>query len=106
MEIVAKKISKKSLFKLLFIGLTAGLSVFAIICGIAAFFGAETIQWNGVQRTGVEGLLYGLIMGPFLGLLFACFMWLFITPGLWVYSFFRPIRVTFKHCQNEQSNVV
>ena len=40
------------------------------------------------------------------GLLFACFMWLFITPGLWVYSFFRPIRVTFKHCQNEQSNVV
>ena len=106
MEIVAKKISKKSLFKLLFVGLTSGLSVFAILCGIAALFGAETIQWNGVHRTGIEGLLYGLIMGPFLGLLFACFMWLFITPGLWFYSFFRPIRVSFKDCQNEQSNVV
>lgn len=100
MEIVAKKISKKSLFKLLFIGLTTGLSMFAILCGIAAFFGAETVQWNGVHRTGIEGLIYGFIMGPFLGLLFSCVMWLLITPGLWVYSFFRPIKVTFKDVQN------
>ena len=100
MEIVAKKISKKSLFKLLFIGLTTGLSMFAILCGIAAFFGAETVQWNGVHRTGIEGLIYGFIMGPFLGLLFSCVMWLQITPGLWVYSFFRPIKVTFKDVQN------
>jgi hypothetical protein len=106
MEIVAKKISKKSLFKLLFIGLTTGLSMFAIICGIAAFFGAETVQWNGIHRTGIEGLIYGFIMGPFLGFLFACVMWLLIAPGLWVYSFFRPIKVVFKDRQNEPAKVV
>lgn len=106
MEIVANKISKKSLFKLVFIGLTTSFTLFAIICGIAALFGAETVQWNGVHRTGIEGLMYGFILGPFLGLLFTCIMWLIITPGLWVYSFFREIKVTFKDGKENQEEVV
>lgn len=104
MDVVAKKISKKSLFKILFIGLTSGLSFFTILCGIAALFGAETITWNGAHKTGFEGLLYSLFMGPLMGLIFACVMWIFITPGLWLYSFFRPLKVSFKGCENGQTD--
>ena len=97
MEVIAKKISKKSLFKLLTIGFTFGISVFAILCGIAAFFGSETVEWNGVYKTGIEGFLYSLLIGPVLGFLSACLIWLFTVVGLWIYSFFRPIKITFKH---------
>ena len=54
MEITAKKISKKSLFKLLAIGFTFGVSIFAILCGIAALFGAETVEWSGVEYIVLE----------------------------------------------------
>lgn len=101
-EVIAKKISKKSLFKILMIGFTVGLTVFSLLCGIAAMFGAETIQWNGVYRTGVEGLIYSIFMGPVLGIVFSCVIWLFLVPGLWIYSFFQPLKVAFKNCLNEQ----
>ncbi|WP_218163408.1 hypothetical protein [Alteromonas sp. V450] len=96
MEITAKKISKKSLFKLLAIGFTFGVSIFAILCGIAALFGAETVEWNGVYRTGVEGLFYSFLIGPVAGFFSACFIWFFTVLGLWLYSFFKPIKVQFK----------
>lgn len=105
MQIVAKKISKKSLFKLLSVGLILGFSLFAIPCGIFAFFGAETIEWNGVYKTGIEGLLYSFVMGPIIGLIFACFMWVFIALGLWIYSFFMPLKVTFKNIMDEPADV-
>lgn len=105
-EVIAKKISKKSLFKLLLVGFTTGLTSFSLLCGIAAIFGAETIQWNGVYRTGIEGLVYSIFMGPVLGVVFACLIWLFLAPGLWFYSFFRPLKLSFKNCLNEQQKVV
>ena len=106
MEVIATKISKKSLFKLLLVGFTTGLTVFSLLCGIAAIFGAETIQWNGVYRTGIEGLVYSVFMGPVLGVVFASVIWLFLAPGLWIYSFFKPLKISFKNCLNEQPKVV
>jgi len=106
MEVVAKKISKKSLLKLLVVGFISVLTVFSLLCGIAAMFGAETIQWNGVYRTGIEGLLYSVFMGPILGVVFGCLVWLFLVPGLWIYSFFQPLNICFKNCLNDQSKIV
>ena len=101
MEVTAQKISKKSLFKLLFIGFFIGLGSFAIICGIAALFGAETVTWNDEVRTGIEGLLYGLLLAPTLAILFTVLTWLPLVFGLWVYSFIRPIKITFKDLKNQ-----
>ena len=106
MEVTSNKISKKSLFKLLFIGLTTSMSIFCILCGVAALFGAQTIEWNGVHRTGVEGLVYSFFMGPLIGLIFSCFMWVFLVTGLWVYSFFKPITMSFKQVSDEQTNAI
>ena len=96
MEIEANKISKKSLFKLLFLGLGVSLVVFCIFCGIAAFFGASMITINEVNRYGLEGLIYGIILGPIFALVFSSIAWCFMAFGLWIVSFFKPLRLTFK----------
>ena len=96
MEVVAKKISKRSLFKILFIGTTFGFAVFFIGCGIGALFGLESVHWGDEPVTGVSGLLLAFAMWPFFTFFMTLFIWLFCILGLWLYSFFKPIKVTFK----------
>lgn len=97
MDIVAQKISKRSLFKILFIGLTIGMSLLCVVFGIAALFGAQTVQWFGDHKTGIEGLLYSLIMGPIFGFVFTSIIWFFTVIGLGIYSFINPLKVSFKN---------
>ena len=97
MDVVAQKISKRSLFKIMFIGFTIGISILCLIFGIAALFGAQTIEWFGEHKTGIEGLLYSLITGPIFGFVFTSIMWFFTVIGLWVYSFINPLRISFKN---------
>lgn len=96
MEVVAKKISKRSLFKILFIGTTFGFAVFFIGCGIGALFGLESVHWDDEPVTGVLGLIVAFAMWPFFTFFMSLFIWLFCILGLWLYSFFKPIKVTFK----------
>ena len=101
MEVIAHKISKKSLFKLMLTGAACGFFIFFVLCGIAAFFGADTVTWDGESVTGLSGLLLSLAMWPFFSLFFTLFLGVFITFGLWIFSFFKPLKVTFKGVLNE-----
>jgi hypothetical protein len=106
MEVIVKKISKKSLFRLLFIGFIFGIGTFSILCGVAALFGAETVKWNGVARTGLEGLVYGVLMAPFLAVIFSCVMWCFLAFGLWIFSLFGTLNIAYTEVSpSEQENV-
>ena len=96
MIITADKISKGSYFKLLFISLLLGFFLFFLLCGTAAIFGAQTVSWNGKPVTGINGLITSILMWPFFSLLFSCFLWVFGSFGLWLYSFYKPLRVKFK----------
>ena len=103
MEVSAKNISKKSLFKLLFQSIGYGLIVFSFLMGIFSLFGFETVKWNGEAITGISGLISSIPIGLFLGLLFTCFMWLLGVLGLWVNSFFNGVTITFKNVKNEDA---
>ena len=96
MNITAQKISKASFFKLNLIAFGIGFFFFFLICGVAAIFGAETVKWEGQPVTGINGLLLALAMWPFFTLFITAFLWVFGVFGLWVYSFFKPIKVRFK----------
>ena len=106
MEVVSNKIANKSLFNLLCAELTTRMSIFCILCGFAALFGAQTADWNSIYHIGMEGLLYGTIMGPCMGLIFTHFIWLFLVVGLWVCSFFEPNKMYFKQVSEESAKVV
>jgi len=93
MKIRTKRLSGKSLFKLLFIGISVPMAIFIIICGIASLFGAHTVRWNYEPVTGAMGLVASLMMAPFFCIFFAGLMWIFFELGLWVYSWFRTIEL-------------
>ena len=95
MKIRARKLTKGSLFKVLFIGFATSFFPFILICGIASLFGASTVTVNDRPVTGIMGLVAALIMYPIFCLIFPSMMWLGYAFGLWVYSWFRKIEIEF-----------
>jgi len=96
MNITAKKISKGSVFKIYFLGLAGGFFVLFFIFGVSAIFGAETVKWEEQPITGIMGFIIAMLMWPFFSFFFAGFMWLISILGLWLYSFIKPITISFK----------
>jgi len=95
MKIFARKLTKSSLFKVLFIGFAIPFFPFALLCGIASLFRASTVAINNRPVTGVMGLLVAIIMSPVFCLIFTSSMWLWYALSLWVYSWFRKIELEF-----------
>jgi len=95
MEIIVAKISKGSLFKLLFIGIGLSFFIFFLVCGIASVFGAETVKWKDTSVTGFSGLFLALALWPLFSLFFTSFIWCLVAFGLWLYSFVRPLKLHF-----------
>ena len=106
MEIIAKKISKKSLFKLLLSGFGVSIFIFCVLCGVAALFGMSMVQINGVHRYGFEGLVYGFLMGPVFAVVGSTFIWCMMAFGLWITSFFKPLNLSFKETKDVSDSVV
>ena len=96
MEISAKNISKRSLFKLLFQSIGYGLIAFSFLMGIFSLFGFETVAWNDEYITGITGLIVSIPLGGVLGLFFTCFMWLIGILGLWINSYLKCVTIVFK----------
>lgn len=95
MRIRARKMTKGSLLKILFIGHAITLIPFTLVCGIASAFGAHTITVNDKYLTSSEGLIASLLLGPLFCLLFTVAGWLIFAIGLWMYSLFSPIELEF-----------
>ncbi len=96
MNITAKKLTKGSVFKIYFWGLTGGFFVLFLIFAISAFFGAETVKWNNEPVTGFMGFVTAILMWPVFSFIFAGVMWLISILGLWLYSLIKPITISFK----------
>lgn len=91
----AKKISKKSLFKILLIGLGIGSFFFFLLIALLSLSGREGVELNGEPVSGFVGFMTVMAMWPFLTLIQTFIVWLFSILGLWVYSFIRPISIDF-----------
>ncbi len=99
MKIRAKKLSKGSLFKLIFIGFSLSLLPFILLCGIASIFGAHTIRVNNKAITGIMGLAASLILYPISCIIFSSITWVGCALGLWIYSKFRKIELEFSDAE-------
>ena len=71
------------------------MGLFLLLCGIAAYFGAETVKVNNANVTGVKGLVSAIVMYPLFLILFSFFAWIGSALGLWMYSWFRKIELEF-----------
>lgn len=95
MKIQARKLTKKSLFKVILISYAIPFFIFFLICGISSIFGANTVRWNNETIVGSKGFFAALAMYPFFCLLFSGLSWLGSAFGLWVYSKFKKLELEF-----------
>lgn len=88
-----KRVPFTSAFKLAAIGFCFSLIPFATLMGCFALFGFHTVKWNGEPVVGLHGLLASPFIGLFLALFFSAFLGTMMAVGLWIYSFFEPLRI-------------
>ncbi|CCH07004.1 hypothetical protein [Achromobacter xylosoxidans] len=95
-DIQIRKLSLKSVFKLIAIGQYLAWIPFAILCAIGTFFGLGSIQWNGRVLEGLDALL----ISPVIGFIIATGVTLVVgtstTVGLWLWSKLRPLNLRFE----------
>jgi len=91
-----KRFSFGTIYKILAIASGFSMVPLSILMGLCAFFGAETIVWNGQHLTGMRGLVVSPLVGVVLSLIFTGFLGTLFACGLWLYSKFRPLEIEFR----------
>lgn len=103
-EISIERLSVKSIFKLVALGLLLSIVPFCALMGLFALFGANTVSWNNEHIHGISALIAGPFMGIFISFVFTLFFGALMSFGLWVFSKFRPITVVIKQSVGEQNS--
>lgn len=85
-----------SVYKLWLIGLGASLIPLGMLFGVLAFFGSDTISWNGRPLHGIAALIGGPFLGAFVALIFTAVLGSAAALGLWLYSKFRSVSLAVK----------
>ena len=91
-----KRLSFGTVYKILAIASGFSLVPLSILMGLFAFFGAETIVWNGQHLTGMRGLVASPLVGVALSLIFTGFLGTLFACGLWLYSKLRPLEIEYQ----------
>jgi phosphate/sulfate permease len=91
-----KRFSFGTVYKILAIASGFSMVPASILMGLFAFFGAETIVWNGRHLTGLMGLIASPFVGIMLAAIFTGFLGTLFACGLWLYSKLRPLSIEFE----------
>lgn len=94
-SITIKRFTAGSSFKIVAIGASISLVTFAILMGVFALFGAQTVHWNQKTITGVAGLLASPFIGLFLAAFFSFFGWLGFMFSFWLFSRFGSLTIEY-----------
>ena len=91
-----RRFSFGTVYKILAIASGCSMVPLSLIMGLFAFFGAETIVWNGQHLTGLMGLIASPFVGIMLALIFTGFLGTLFACGLWLYSKFSTLEIEFQ----------
>lgn len=94
--IITRGLSAGSLFKLLFFGSFIPLFLLGVISGISAYMGYNAIMLNEQYVYGSTGLLTGIAFGIISPFIFSILMWILLVIGLWLWTRFTTIDLTYK----------
>jgi hypothetical protein len=101
-KITILRLSTSSVFKLIWWGFVCSMIPLALVAGLLAMFGAETLTWNDKPATGISGLILGPLIGLFVAGIFTAVIGAFISAGLWICSFIRPTTIAYYVLEDEQ----
>ena len=94
-EIQIKRLRAATLLRIYFVGFLLTLYPLAIIAGIAAAFGADTMKSGNVQVHGWKAVAEMLFAPPVFALFFSLFWLVGTWPGLWLFSKFKSTNLSF-----------
>ena len=87
-KINCKRVSFKTLFKLLIIGFSFTIVPLGVIFAILGFFGAADVTFNGQQIQTFTDVVYFILSGVAVALILSVLIWILLVIGLGVYSMF------------------
>ena len=93
--IILYRLKYLSVWKMSTVGLLLVLVPLTIFLSILAFFGINTIMWDGRFLYGVEALYTGLPLGLALDFLIILFLSPFLSLNLWIYLLFFPMKIIY-----------
>jgi hypothetical protein len=102
-EITVERLSVKSIFKLVALGLLLSVVPFTTLMGVFALFGANTVTWNQEHIHGLMALITAPLIGVFVSLVITLFVGSLISLGLWVFSKYKPLTLKVKQSVGEQN---
>lgn len=91
--IMVRQLRAGTIYKLLLIGLLVSIVPLCLAFGVAGFFGADTVKWNGQPIHGAAALMVSPVLGILFAVMCSALGGTLTCIGLWIYSFFRPIRL-------------
>lgn len=100
-EVMIRRISVGTVFKLVGVGLLFSLLPFTILMGCTAALGLNTLSWNNEPLHGWVALVASPFIGVFLVVLFTMFLGTTTAFGLWVYSWLGPFGISFKPAEQD-----
>jgi hypothetical protein len=95
-EVLIRRISVGTVFKLVGVGLMFSLLPFTILMGCTAALGLNSLSWNNEPLTGWVALVASPFIGLFLVAMFTMFLGTATAFGLWVYSWLGPFGISYK----------
>lgn len=95
-EVLIRRISVGTVFKLVAVGLMFSLLPFTILMGCTAAMGLNTLSWNSQPLHGWVAIVASPFIGLFLVAIFTMFLGTATAFGLWVYSWLGPFGISYK----------
>jgi len=89
-----RRLTLGSVVRLVAIGVFFSMVPLFALMGVLGGFGYSTLTWNRAPVFGWKAVVAGPFMGLLAGALFTLFAVLGIGFGLWLYSRFKPLRLS------------
>ncbi|MFB6456233.1 hypothetical protein ACE38W_13255 [Chitinophaga sp. Hz27] len=72
-------------FKSLFLLYACGLAPIFLFCGIMSLFGVATVQWDGRNQVGIQGLIFSIFFIPIFAGAITILSWVVLRLGHFIF---------------------
>ena len=98
-EIIVKRISGSTMFKVIFLGFLAFHTMSTLLGAVLVIAGVLPLETTASAAPETISVLYAvgayLLVGLFFSPIWVGALWVSIWPGVWLYSFFRPMKLRY-----------
>ncbi|TNH03306.1 hypothetical protein FHQ26_03535 [Testudinibacter sp. TR-2022] len=104
-NIMVKKLTTGTIYKLVFIGLLVGFLPLSLVFGIVGYFDLADVMWNQQPVNGIAVFYIVPVILFLVALTWTLLAGSVMALGLWIYSKFKPITLHFSETAQAKSKL-